>query len=151
MSKKNIPIEVSEIDLNLMGKQTADLPALIEYAHSRGGFAIVPTKQGAIKSKAMEALKGQTNMQLDMLFEQMRLLAKQVKTIKDRVDISYEIYEADIHFQPVIGQTYYLYRQVSGKNILSLIGPDEWKESKGFSEFISSVELLADHTWKVVE
>jgi hypothetical protein len=143
-------IDVDQIDLAKMKEKTADLPALLEYAHSVGGFSIVPTEQGAIKGKAMQAMGEQTQMQLDQIFEQMQLLAKQAKTLKDRAEISTLIYEADINFQPVIGHTYYVYEKKDGKTLLSMVSPEEWGDPLPFNKFINTVTLLADHTWKVI-
>ena len=144
-------IDVNNIDLEKMKEKTADLPALLEYAHSIGGFSVVPTEQGVIKGKAMQAMGEQTQMQLDQIFEQMQLLAKQAKTLKDRAEISTLIYEADINFQPVIGHTYYVYEKKNGKTLLSMIGPEEWGDSLPFNSFLNKVTLLADHTWKIIE
>lgn len=149
--KKPTPINVDLIDLEKMKEKTTDLPGLLEYAHSLGGFSIVPTEQGVIKGKALQAMGEQTQMQLDMIFEQMKVLAKQAKNLKERAEISEKIYEADINFQPVIGEHYYLYQKSNGKNLLSLISPDEWKGKMPFKSFVAEVKLLADHTWKVVE
>lgn len=149
--EKPKPIDVDQIDLERLKEKTADLPGLIEYAHSVGGFSIVPTEQGVIKGKAMQAMKEQSQMQLDNILEQMKVLAKQAQEVKDRVDVSNQIYEADIKFEPVIGQTYHLYEKENGDKTLSLIGPHEWGRSGKNLRFISSVRLLADHTWKVVE
>ena len=82
----NKPIDVSKIDLSLMKKKTVDLPGLIEYAHSVGGFSIVPTQEGHIKGKAMQAMKEQTKEHLDLIMEQMKVLARQAQELKDRVD-----------------------------------------------------------------
>ena len=145
------PIDVDKIDLEKLKEKTADLPGLLEYAHSVGGFSIVPTKQGVIKGKARQAMQEQTQMQLDQIFEQMSLLAKQARELKNRAEVSAQIYEADINFQPVIGSHYYLYEKKDGSKSLSLVSPVEWGERMPFKKFISEVKLLADHTWKVVE
>lgn len=146
---KPTPIDVSKIDLEELKKRTTDIPGLIEYAHSVGGFSIVPTQQGAIKATAMRAMQEQTQMQLDMLLEQMKVLAKQAQTLKDRAEISHKIYEADLNFKPVIGETYFLYEK-EGKHIVSLVAPEEWGNSKSIGTFVAEALLLADHTWKII-
>ena len=148
--KKPKPINVDQIDLDKLKEKTTDIPGLIEYAHSLGGFSVVPTKKGVIKGKALQAMGEQTQMQLDMIFEQMKVLAKQASELKERAEVSQKIYEADINFQPVIGEHYFLYSKTNGKDVLSLISPDEWKGKMPFKEFIAEVKLLADHTWKVI-
>jgi enamine deaminase RidA (YjgF/YER057c/UK114 family) len=149
--KKPTPVNVENINLELMKLKVTDIPSLLEYAHTVGGFAIVPTNQGQIKSHAREAMKEQTEEQLALIFEQMKTLAKQVQDIKKRVYVSDLIYNADITFTPVIGKCYFLYEPKSGKRYLSLISPIEWGD-KGMlnQEYIAEIRLNADHTWKVV-
>jgi hypothetical protein len=147
--KKPKPINVDEIDLDLLKKKTTDMPGLLEYAHSVGGFSVIPTEVGAIKGRAMKAMQGQTQKQMDQIYEQMKLLAKQVNELKDRVEVSNLIYDAEISFQPVIGEVYHLYEKTDGKQVLSLVSPEEWGDKIPFKKYIAKVTLLADHTWDV--
>ncbi len=148
--KKPKPIDVSQIDLEKMKDKTADLPGLLEYAHSIGGFSIVPTQEGVIKGNAMKAMKEQTEMHMQQIYDQMKVLADQASKLKRRAEISFEIYESEMRFKPDIGHTYYLY-QKAGKKVLSLVGPKEWGGSMPFESFVAQVKLLADHTWEIVE
>jgi hypothetical protein len=149
--KKPKPIDVDAIDLDKMKQYTTDIPGLIEYAHSVGGFAIVPTKKGTIKGRALKVMEQQTQMQMDKLFEQMQLLAKQAREIQDRADVSVQIYDAVIGFVPIVGENYYLYEKKDGKKLVSLVGPKEWGKSIPFEKFIAEVRLLADHTWDIIK
>lgn len=149
--KKPTPIDVDKIDLDKMKEKTADLPGLLDYAHSVGGFAVVPTEKGVIRGRALKMMEGQTQRQMDQIFEQMKLLAKQANGLKERAEVSMQIYNADINFEPVLGEIYFLYEKKDGVRTLSLIGPDEWKKEMPFKEFIAKVQLLADHTWDILE
>jgi hypothetical protein len=149
-NKKPTPVDIDKIDMNLLKLKTADMPSLLEYAHSVGGFAIVPTEQGQIKSHARTAMLEQTDEQMSLIYEQMKTLAKQVQDIKKRVYISDLIYDSDIPFTPVIGKTYYLYEKEDQKRFLSLISPEEWKEKMADKKFIAEIRLNADHTWKIL-
>lgn len=149
--KKPVPVDIEGLDLDLMKLKTVDLPGLVEYAHSVGGFSIVPNEQGVIKGRAMNAMQEQTQEKLDMILEQMRTLAKQAKDVQDRVEISHYVYDAEIKFEPIIGKKYYLYEKDDGKKLLSLIGPKDWGKSKNFKSCLAEVKLLSDHTWKVLE
>ena len=60
-------------------------PGTLSYGHHRGSFPVIPTKQGAIKSKAISAMEYQTDIQLQQIKEQMSLLAEQANNIKKRV------------------------------------------------------------------
>ncbi|MBI2519544.1 MAG: DUF2452 domain-containing protein [Bdellovibrio sp.] len=145
------PINVEEIDLELLRKKTTDLPGLIEYAHTVGGFAIEPTREGAIKSRAMKAMQEQTKEKMDMIMEQMKVLARQAQELKERVEVSEQIYLASVSFEPIVGEIYYLYKRNGGQNVLSLIGPDEWGSSSKYERFLAKIRLGSDHTWKVLE
>lgn len=149
--KKNKPIDVDKIDLELMKERTTDLPGLLEYAHSIGGFAITPTEEGVIKSTSLNAMKDQTHMQLQQIYEQMQLLAKQASAIQERAELSLQIYQAEMKFKPCINQVYYLYEKKDGSKLLSLIAPNEWGKSIPFKNFVAKVKMLADSTWQVLK
>lgn len=65
----------------------------------------------------------QTEEQLNIIYEQMKTLARQVQDIKKRVHISDLIYHAEIAFTPVVGKIYFLYENFEGKRFLSLLSP----------------------------
>ena len=74
---------------------------------------------------------------------------QQVEEVKERVDISKIIYEADFNFQPVIGKHYFLYEREDCTHFLSLIAENQWiKVSPG--KFLAEVELLPDQTWEII-
>lgn len=148
--KKPKPVDLNNVNLELMKLKVTDIPSLLDYAHTVGGFAIVPTQEGIIKSNAREAMKEQTEEQLGLIFEQMKTLARQVQDIKKRVHISDLIYSARITFTPVIGKTYYLYEEQEGTRYLSLLSPKDWGE-KLTDTYLAQVRLNADHTWKVLD
>ncbi len=127
-------------------KQLSVLP----YASAAGSVAIRPTKEGVIKHKALAAMEEQTNMHLNQIKEQIELLARQAQEIRKRRELSMMIYEAKLNFKPQIGQTYHLYERRDETHILSLVAPTEWGGAGPFKQFVSSVQLLADHTWKEV-
>jgi hypothetical protein len=71
----------------------------------------------------------------------------QAQEIRKRKELSLMIYEAKLGFKPQIGHTYHLYEKNDGNHMLSLVSPGEWGGNGPFKQFISSVRLLADHTW----
>lgn len=149
--KKPKAVDVDNINLDLMKLKITDMPSLLEYAHNVGGFSITPTNQGAIKSLARTAMEEQTDEQLNLIYEQMKTLAKQVQDIKKRVYISDLIYNAEIPFTPVIGKTYFLYERDNQTRFLSLISPTEWGDKLKAITFIAEIRLNADHTWKIIQ
>ena len=124
-------------------KQLSVLP----YSASVAGAVIKANEEGMIKHKALTAMEEQTNMQLEQIRKQIELLALQAHEIQKRKELSLMIYSARLSFKPNIGQTYHLYEKNDGSCMLSLVSPKEWGPNGPFKRFISSVKLLADHTW----
>ncbi|MEM1124657.1 MAG: DUF2452 domain-containing protein [Bacteroidota bacterium] len=128
----------------------AENPHLLPYAHTVGGAVIKPIDKGKMKGLAVSAMYEQSEMQLDQIREQINLLAAQAQQIKDRVEISESIYQAEMNFKPLVGKIYYLYQRESGKYLVSMVAPSEWGR-KNPLDFKATVKLLADHTWDILE
>jgi hypothetical protein len=94
-------------------------------------------------------MRQQTQRQMDQLYQQMQTLVDQANALKRRVEISERIYQTQLGFDPIIGNTYYLYERLDGTDMLSMIGPAEWGRSRPFNRFVAQATLLADHTWDV--
>ncbi len=151
--KKPEAIDVDAIDLERMKTLVSDAPGQSEYAVDRGGVAFTPTKEGAVRSRAFKVMDQQIAMQMDNIMEQIQVLAKQAENLKKRRTISEEIYSATIKFEPVAGNTYYLYATSEGR-VLSMISPEDFGEKKlkeNEYQFIAKAMLLADCTWQVIE
>jgi hypothetical protein len=56
------------------------------------------------------------------------------------------VYNANFSFEPVIGETYHLYRGDDGYNFLSLISPAEWNK-----EHLGTFQLNSDKKWIAIE
>ena len=138
---KSNPIDIDKIAAN---------PHLLPYAHTVGGAVIKPIDRGRVKGLALKAMYKQTDLQLDQIREQINLLAQQANRIQDRVLISEQIYTAQCGFKPNIGETYFLYTKSSGEYVLSMVGPTEWGAKRPY-EYQATVNLLADHTWNILE
>lgn len=130
-------------------EKIAENPHLLPYAHTVGGAVIKPMDKGRMKGRAVAAMYEQTDLQLAQIKEQIDLLAQQARKLQERVNISEEIYLTDMNFEPLIGRVYFLYRQASGKTILSMVSPDEWGKKPPYT-FVAEVKMLADHTWDVL-
>ena len=136
---KGKEIDVDSIDLEKLREKTAEAPGLLPYAHTVGGVAIKPEDKGKIKGRAVASMHEQTHMQLDQIYQQMQLLATQAEKIKTRMEISERIYAAEIPFEPLQGKIYHLYQRESGKDVLSMIGPNEWGRSCPFHAFVATL------------
>jgi hypothetical protein len=130
-------------------EKVAQNPGLLPYAHTAGSAVIKPEDMGKTKGRSIKAMRQQTDRQMNQLYEQMEVLAKQAKLLADRKEISERIYDAAMGFEPIINETYYLYEKEDGTDLLSLVAPHEWGRSFKYSRFLAKVLLLADHTWDV--
>jgi hypothetical protein len=151
MSESGKKIDINKIDLEKMKEGTTDRPGTLSFPHHSGSAIIKPTDRGKIKGRAVSAMHEQTERQMNQLYEQMSLLAKQANDLKSRVEISERIYLAKINFEPLINHTYYMYEGPDKKDILSLIAPTEWGRSNTQMNYLATVKLLADHTWEVTD
>lgn len=131
--------------------KVTDRPSTLPYAHHAGSALIKPIDKGKVKGRALSAMAEQTHAQMAQIKEQINLLAKQAKAIQDRVELSEQIYQAEIGFEPLIGHQYHLYLKRDGSWTLSMIGPNDWGRSFPHEAFLASARLLSDHTWDIVE
>ncbi|MDP5170752.1 MAG: DUF2452 domain-containing protein [Bacteroidia bacterium] len=130
--------------------KVTDSPSTLPYAHHAGSALIKPIDKGKVKGRALRAMEEQTHMQMDQIRQQIELLAKQARALQDRVEISEQIYQAEVNFEPLIGHTYHLYLKKDGEWTLSMIGPEDWGRSFRHEAFLATVKLLADHTWDIL-
>ncbi len=131
--------------------KVAENPGLIAYPHNVGSIAIKPEDEGKLKTRALSAMREQTNKQLLQIHKQVELLASQATELQKRIEVSEKIYLADLSFEPFVGNVYHLYKKAESFKLM-LISPNEW--SRGIPntiEYISTVKLLSDHTWEIVD
>jgi len=69
-------------------------------------------------------------------------LKKEIEEFTRKCEINDLVLNSEISFEPLVGETYYLYNKDTGKMFLSLISPDLWKQ-----DFVCSVELNSDGYW----
>jgi len=149
MSKKKQP------NLNLRTPidkdKISESPHNLPYAHNVSSAVIFPDDKDRIKSSAMSAMVEQTNVQMKQIYDQMELLVNQANHLKKRVEISEDIYGAEMGFKPLTGHTYHLYESNEGIKVLSMIGPDEWARECKYEKFLATARLMGDHTWDLIK
>lgn len=139
-------------DFNPIDKdKITESPHNLPYAHNVGSAIIFPDDKDRIKSNAMAAMVEQTNMQMKQIYDQMELLVNQANELKKRVEISEEIYTAEMGFKPLTGHTYHLYEKEDGTKVLSMIGPKQWSQGNKYKKFIATARLMGDHSWQIIE
>lgn len=119
------------------------------YPTSVSSPIIQPIDKRLVKATAVESMQKNAKQQIDLLRKQAELILRQAKAIEKRIEISARIYGAEFSFEPVIGGIYHLYKK-EGREILSLVGPTEWGETRAYDKWVATVQLLGDRTWDIL-
>lgn len=115
-----------------------DKPAYLPYPVSTLSPKIVPTDLSSFKSR------GISQVERDLQQKLVELRETYLSAI-DHFNWNKLVYESEIQFEPVVGETYHLYES-RGRRVLSMIGPDEWP-----MRHLASVRLNVDRQWEVTE
>ncbi len=97
---------------------------------------IIPTDLSSFKSRGVSEVERELQQKLIEIRE------SYLQAI-DHFNWNKLIYEADINFEPIIGQTYHLYT-VRGRRLLSMISPDQWSH-----KHIATIRLNIDRQWQL--
>jgi len=113
-------------------------PNFIPYPTSTLSPQITPPDLTDFKSRGITAVQRELSQQLATMREQYIALL-------DDFHWNKLVYEAKFGFQPVVGNTYYLYDE--GEHLsLSMIEPRRWHK-----RFVAALKLSAEHQWQVQE
>ena len=107
-------------------------PAFIPYPVSTLSPPITPTDLSSFKSR------GVSNVEKDLQLKLEKIQKEYIDTI-NHYNWNKLAYESDYSFEPVIGNTYYLYRRTNKTFTLSMIEPDKWH-----LEYIATLKLNVD-------
>ena len=113
----------------------AENKAIMPYGDNVGAPAIRPTNIEAYKQEKI--LK--TNHYFEARFNEIK---DEYKKLLEEFKWNDLVYNAKFNFEPVIGETYYLYVGDDHENFLSLISPNEWNR-----ECLGSFYLNAEQKW----
>jgi len=113
--------------------------SLKPYATNVGAPAIVATENITWKNK--NVLKA--NKQIEAKY--LELMSEYKKMMKE-LEYNNLVYNAKFNFEPLIGQTYHLYRDKKQQPFLSIISPAECN-----FDFIGSFYLNSELIWKKVD
>ena len=130
---------------------TTEIPGFLPYAHERSGVVIKVEDKGKIKTKALNAMYQQTDVQMEQIYKQMATLVAQAKNLQARKELSEKIYKATMGFEPYINEIYHVYQRKTGEYLLSLVAPSEWGKKIPFEKYLATVKMFADHTWQILE
>ena len=99
---------------------------------------IIPTDLSSFKSRGISEVERELQQKLTEIREEYLAAI-------DHFNWNKLIYEADIHFEPIVGQVYHLY-EVRGRKLLSMIAPGQWSH-----RHLATVRLNVDRQWKLEE
>ena len=111
---------------------------LLPYASQASGPVIKIPNIDAFKQKGVDKVSKQFQSELEELKGKIKDF---VKTASD----TQKVYTARFKFEPVVGETYFLY-EGDQENYLSLIAPDQWKK-----KFLGAYRLSSEYKWEYVE
>ena len=112
----------------------AGAPILLPYGSNIGAPAIKIENIDVWKQKNIQKV----NKNLETKFEE---LTNEYEKLVEEYNVNQLVYSAHYNFEPIIGETYYLY---NGKNklFLSIIKPNEWNV-----EHVGSFRLDSNNKW----
>ena len=115
--------------------KTTESPGILPYAHHVGSALIKPDNTDGFKLRGIHKVNRELSKRMDNLKSEYEKLMDEFKWN----DI---IYHSKISFEPLVGETYYLYLNKNDEYFLSIIDPSQWKQN-----YIGEFELNVDLKW----
>ncbi len=112
--------------------------AFMPYPVSTLSPKIIPNDLSTFKSRGISQVERDLQQKLTEMREQY------IATI-EHFNWNKLVYEADINFEPITGETYHLY-EIRGNNVLSMISPEQWAH-----RHLASFRLNMDRQWELKE
>jgi hypothetical protein len=112
--------------------------AFLPYPVSTLSPPIIPNDLTSFKSRGISQVERDLQQKLAEIRE------NYLQTI-DHFNWNKLVYESDIQFEPIVGETYHVY-EMRGRRLLSMISPDQWPQ-----KHLATVRLNVDRQWKIVE
>ena len=116
----------------------ADNPGLLPYASNVGAPVIKPDDVDTWKNQKVV----KTNHYFETRYNEIK---EQYKKLIESYEWNKLVYESNFKFEPIKGETYYLYQRDVGL-FLSLIEPEQWNQI-----FIGAFKLDSNDKWEKVQ
>ena len=116
----------------------ADNPGLLPYASNVGAPAIKPDDVDTWKNQKVV----KTNHYFETRYNEIK---EEYRKLIESYEWNKLVYESNFKFEPIKGETYYLYQRDTGL-FLSLIEPEQWNQI-----FIGAFKLDSNDKWEKVE
>ena len=111
---------------------------LLPYASSNSGPIIELPNVDAFKQQGVQKASKMLKAEWDDLQSQLSRFVKMAQQTQ-------RVYAAQYKFEPIVGETYYLYTGQEG-DFLSIIPPEQWNK-----ELIARVRLRSDYKWEEID
>ena len=115
----------------------ADNPGLLPYASNVGAPVIKPDDVDTWKNQKVV----KTNHYFETRYNEIK---EEYKKLIESYEWNKLVYESNFKFEPIKGETYYLYQRDTGL-FLSLIEPEQWNQI-----FIGAFKLDSNDKWEKV-
>jgi hypothetical protein len=112
--------------------------SLKSYATNVGAPVITTTDTVAWKNRSIHKL----NTKAQARYQELKT---QYEKLIEEFELNNLIYNAKFSFEPILGETYHLYKKANGENFLSLIAPHQCNFNS-----IGSFRLNADQIWEKI-
>lgn len=112
--------------------------SLKPYGTNVGAPVITTTDTVAWKNKSIHKL----NNKVQAKYQELKT---QYEQLMQEFEYNNLIYNAKFTFEPILGETYHLYKRANGENFLSIIAPNQCNFNS-----IGSFRLNADQIWEKV-
>ncbi|MBK1832449.1 DUF2452 domain-containing protein [Roseibacillus ishigakijimensis] len=120
-----------------IGSDEKPSKAFLPYPASTLSPTIIPTDLSSFKSRGIARVERDLQQKLTEMREEY------IATIT-HFNWNKLAYEADISFEPVVGEIYHLY-EANGRHLLSLIEPEKWHQ-----KHLASLRLNVDRQFELI-
>jgi len=115
--------------------QVVDNPGIMPYTTNVGAPAIQYENVDLWKKRGANKV----NHHLQIRFEEIK---KEYQDLIAEFEHNKLIYGSKYSFEPIIGETYYLYESKDGSTFLSIIKPEEWNK-----KFLGAFQIDSQFKW----
>ena len=95
-----------------------------------------------IKPDTSAFLQSSTSKFNSLIKQKFEELKKEMEELVLSYNLNEFFYSSEIRFEPIVGDTYFLYKREENKYFLSMIAPTEWK-----MDYICTIQLNTDGQW----
>jgi hypothetical protein len=98
-----------------------------------------PTEIGSLNFKTddIDLFKINKTSKLKNFYNQkFEEIKKEYISLMNDIEVNERLYKCKYSFEPIVGQTYYLYLKEDGTEFLSIISPEEWKNKSLIGSYL---------------